>query len=167
MDQADILARTPSEAGAHIELGNHVPALCLMLGGKLGLHAKRHSARRLGLDLCEWRILQVLGAEERATIFHIADCIAMDRGGTSRAVGRLESNGYVARESDPADRRKSYVVLTGKGRELHGCIVAFAIAREERLLSDFSPEDRTRLRKMLNRLIAEAELMIGEQWSPE
>ena len=152
---------------ARIELHQHVPALCLSLGGKLALHAKRHSAKDLGLDLCEWRIVQVLGASGRATIFYIADQIAMDRGGTSRAVARLEDRRYVERQSDPADRRKSCIALTEKGWHLHNAIVAFSLAREERLLSGFSQEERVHLRKFLNHLIDEAETIISEQWTPE
>lgn len=149
-----------------LDLDRHVPALCLTLGGKLALHAKRHSAKQLGLDLCEWRIVQVLGAEERATVFHIADCIAMDRGGASRAISRLEKTGIVAREDDPSDRRKSLIALTEKGWDLHATIIGFALAREERLLSTLSEPDRQRLRKMLIALIVEADSMIVEGWTP-
>lgn len=156
-----------SAGGARLDLERHIPALCLSLGGKLALHAKRHSARDLGLDLCEWRIIQVLGALGRTTIFDIADMIAMDRGGTSRAVAGLEDRGLVQRQSDPADRRRSFAALTEDGAALHETVVAFAMAREERLLRDFTLEERAVLRGMLGRLISEAETMILEQWTPD
>ena len=169
MSQASALAKTQSspQTDARIDLSEHVPALCLTLGGKVALHAKRHSAKQLGLDLCEWRIVQVLGAEGRSTIFDIADRIAMDRGGTSRAVARLESNGFVAREDDPTDRRKSFAILTHEGWTLHDAIVQFSLAREDRLLRKLSDAERKQLRDMLNTLISEAETMISEQWTPE
>jgi DNA-binding MarR family transcriptional regulator len=120
----------------------------------------------MNLDLCEWRIIQVLGAVERATIFDIADRIAMDRGGTSRAISRLEKTGLVERQVDRVDRRRSYIALSDAGQARHDQIIGFAVAREERLLQKLSPEDRAHLRKMLRLLIEESELMLTQQWTP-
>ena len=149
-----------------IDLNDHIPALCLALGSKIALHAKRNGAAPLNLDLSEWRIVQVLGALEQCTIFDIADRIAIDRGGTSRAVLSLERNGYVVRKSDSADRRRSFVTLTKEGWQLHRKVVAFSRAREERLLKGVSNADQRRLRGLLNALIGEAHLMLDEAWVP-
>ena len=83
-------ARQSPRTNPRVDMDSHIPALFVILGGKIGLHAMRHHARGLGLDLREWRIVQVLGSDGRSTIFAIADRIAMDRGGTSRSVARLE-----------------------------------------------------------------------------
>lgn len=163
---ADFIACAEPDPSRHVDIDNHIPAMCLILGGKLGLHAKRASAQQLGLDLSEWRIVQVLGADGRSTIFEIADRIAMDRGGTSRSVANLEADGLLIRMDDPSDRRRSLVSLTEKGRELHEKIVRFANAREERLLSKFEGKDRAQLRKFLTTLINEADEMITEEWKP-
>ncbi len=149
-----------------INLTEHIPALCLALGSKIALHAKRNGATPLDLDLSEWRIIQVLGALGQSTIFDIADRIAIDRGGTSRAVVNLERNGYVVRENDPDDRRRSFVALTKEGWQLHRKVVAFSRAREERLLQSLSSTDRQRLRGLLNTLVSEAHLMLDESWEP-
>ncbi|MEK9677707.1 MAG: MarR family winged helix-turn-helix transcriptional regulator [Rhodospirillaceae bacterium] len=149
-----------------VDMRGHIPALSATLGGKIGLHALRHNARALGLDLREWRIIQILGSEGRSTVFAVADFIAMDRGGTSRSISRLEDRGYVQRKDDPADRRRSFVELTPEGWELHEKIVHFALAREERLLKNVSPEDAARLRDLLNTLIAEADQMVADGWTP-
>ena len=158
--------RTSAGAKLRVDMDSHVPALFVILGGKIGLHALRHHARGLGLDLGEWRIVQVLGGDGRLTIFGIADRIAMDRGGTSRSVARLEKRGLVARQDDPSDRRRSYVELTDEGWAVHDEIAHFALAREERLLRNFSPGDSARLRQYLDALVAEADAMIAEGWSP-
>ena len=153
-------------AALRVDMDSHVPALFVILGGKIGLHAMRHHARGLGFDLREWRIIQVLGGDGRTTIFAIADRIAMDRGGTSRSIARLEKRGLVTRQDDPADRRRSYVELTDEGWTVHDEIARFALAREKRLLRNFSPGDSARLRQYLNALVAEADAMIAEGWSP-
>jgi len=90
----------------------------------------------------------------------------MDRGGTSRSVARLEKRGLVIRQDDPSDRRRSYVALTDEGWAIHDEIARFALAREERLLKNFSPGDCARLRRYLGALLAEADAMIAEGWSP-
>ncbi len=159
-------ARQSPGAALRVDMDSHVPALFVILGGKIGLHAMRHHARGLGLDLREWRILQVLGSDGRSTIFGIADRIAMDRGGTSRSIARLEKRGLVARQDDPSDRRRFFIELTHEGRTVHDEIARFALAREQRLLRNFSPGDSARLRRYLNALVAEADAMIAEGWAP-
>lgn len=159
--------RPEKAADRRLDLTRHIPVLCLTLGGKIALHAKRCSAKPLGLDLSEWRIIQVLGAAGRATIFDIADRISMDRGGTSRAIARLEDNGYLLREDDPTDRRRSFVDLTDAGWRLHDEIIRFSLAREERLLQTLSSKDRERFRDILKLLIDEADTMIAERWTPQ
>ena len=158
--------RAPADTTLRVDMDSHIPALFVTLGGKIGLHALRHHARARGLDLREWRIIQVLGGDGRSTIFAIADRIAMDRGGTSRSVARLENRGLVTRQDDPSDRRRSYVELTDEGWAVHDEIARFALAREERLLRNFAPGDSARLRRYLNALATEANAMIAEGWSP-
>ena len=168
LTEASAISGTRPLPGAtlRVDMDSHIPALFVTLGGKIGLHALRHHARARGLDLREWRIIQVLGGDGRSTIFAIADRIAMDRGGTSRSIARLEKRGLVVRRGDPSDRRRSYIELTDEGCAVHDEIVRFALAREERLLRNFTPGDSARLRRYLNALAAEADAMIAEAWSP-
>lgn len=150
-----------------IDMERHIPALIATLGGRIGLHAQRESARALGLDLREWRVLQILGEAEGRTVNEVADRIAMDRGGTSRSLARLEDRGLVARRGDAADRRRALVTLTPEGRALQDRVAAFATAREARLLEGFTPKEVEALRTMLQRLSGTAEEMLAAGWRPE
>ncbi len=150
--------------GLDIEM--HVPALSNRLASKLGLHAARHGAKRLGLDLREWRLVMVLGSLGRSTVLELAEQTAMDRGGTSRAVARLEGRDIVRRETDPADRRKSLIVLTDRGWELSERIARFAELREERLLESLTAVERRQLRRLLSLLVERADRLLADGWAP-
>lgn len=139
---------------------NHIPAKLLTLTSRIALHATRAAARPLGMSIREWRIVQILGAIGASTINEAANLIAMDFGGTSRAIAALEQKGIVHRLSDEDDRRVSRVELTEAGRKLHNEIVVFAHEREEKLLSRFTPQDRTEFARLLTLLDASVDEML-------
>lgn len=150
-----------------IDFDRHLPAQLMVLGGTIGRHAVRMGARKLDLDLSEWRVIQVVGTQGRSTINQVADRIAMDRGGTSRSIARLEQRGILIRITDNLDRRRSLVDLTDKGWVLHDDIVGFVRAYRDRLLRRISAKDREHLQQSLAALIEEAEQMLDDGWSPD
>lgn len=152
---------------APIDFDRHLPAQLMLLGGTIGRHALLEGARKLDLDLREWRVIQVVGTQGRSTINDVADRIAMDRGGTSRSIARLETRGILKRASNAEDRRRSLVDLTAKGWTLHDQIVRFVRNYRERLLRRISPKDREHLQRTMSDLIEEANLMLAEGWSPD
>lgn len=151
---------------ATVDLDSHLPALLFALGAKISLHAQRESARGLGLDMCEWRVIQILGRDGASTVNHVADRIAMDRGGTSRAIARLEARGLVLRRMSAEDRRKSIVSLTDAGIGLCDDVSNFANARAERLTRCLTEPEAATLTDMLQRLDAEISEMLESSWRP-
>ena len=143
-----------------LELDHHLPSLIQTLGNKISLHALREGARPHDLDLRELRVILILGAEGRSTINDVADRIAMDRGGTSRAISRLEKRGFIARSGDSRDRRRSLVDLTGQGVRVHDRLASFALTREELLLRNFSESDRIHLNELLRRVVGNVDTML-------
>lgn len=150
-----------------IDMRRHIPALIATAGARISLHAQREAARPLGLDVREWRIMQIVGEADDRTVNEIADRIGMDRGGTSRSVAQLEKQGLVSRHDDLADRRRVLLRLTEKGGKLQEQIAAFAAAREERLLSALTTGQVEALRDALLIVADEAERMLAEGWRPE
>lgn len=150
-----------------IDLDKHIPALLLVLGGRVALHAVREAARDLDMDLRQWRVIQILGALGPSTISEVSNRVAMDQGGTSRAIAALERRGLIERRLDEADRRRSIAVLTDAGWEMQEEITTFALAREERLLNTLTAAEREQLTGMLHRLIDSADDMLNNHWRPD
>lgn len=147
-----------------VDLDLHIPARLFALSARISQHAQRANAKPLGLDMCEWRVVQILGRDGEATINAVADRIAMDRGGTSRAISRLETRGLVQRLPQ-RDRRRSCVALTPEGVALHEKVARFANLREERLLRSLDPDQRAVLAALLAQLDEEARAMLDEGWT--
>ncbi|WP_405486023.1 MarR family winged helix-turn-helix transcriptional regulator [Nocardia sp. NBC_00511] len=67
-----------------------------------------------GLDMnALMRLSRSTGRKLRMT--DLAVQTSLSTSGVTRLVDRLERNGFVRREADPADRRSSYAVLTAAG----------------------------------------------------
>lgn len=146
-----------------VDLTHHLPALLFSLSAKVSQHAHQNSARDLGLDMCEWRVIQILGRDGSCSINQVADRISMDRGGTSRAISRLEEQGFVERKSDPNDRRRSTVSLSRRGRDLHKPIAEFANRREATLTSCLRAAEAEQLTTLLLRLVEQIDTMLADR----
>lgn len=149
-----------------LDFGRHVPARLLTISSKIALHATRHAARPAGMSIREWRLVQIIGAFGPLTINEAAQRIAMDFGGTSRAIAQLESKGLIRRMAQGEDRRVSRVELTETGRVAHNDFARFAHAREERLLSGLSAAEREELLRLLARVDESISEMLEEPEGP-
>lgn len=145
---------------ATVDLDIHLPALLFALGSKISQHANKKSARPLKLDMCEWRVIQILGRDGPSSINQVADRIAMDRGGTSRAIARLEERKLILRCGDPKDRRRSTVELTSLGWETHETIATFANQRERDLTQSLTTDEKAKLIDLLKNLDEQIDLML-------
>ncbi len=149
-----------------VNLDAHLPARLLVLSTRIALHATRASAKPMGLSIREWRALQIIGFYGPATINEVAERIAMDFGGTSRAIAELETRGFLTRTSDTKDRRRSRVELTREGRLAQNKAAEFARQREEQLLSVLTRSERIQLSELINKLTEKASEMLDEAGLP-
>lgn len=74
------------------------------------------------VSLNEWRLLRLLFIFGPVCATDIIETLAMDKTTVSRAVTSLHRSGYVELGSNPEDRRQTLILLTDKGRQLHGRI---------------------------------------------
>jgi len=106
---------------------------------------------------------------EALTISEISQRMGLDPSTLVRAVDALERKGLARRGSDPHDRRRNPITITGKGMELVTKVPV--IAGEDltfQALQSFGVESATQLRDLLRELIQEfpegkmvADLMSG------
>jgi DNA-binding MarR family transcriptional regulator len=115
------------------------------------LYMERH-----GLAVNEWRALVVLNEHEPLSATGIVDRSSMDKVSVSRAVATLEKRGLMERHVDPADRRRVLLRLTRAGRALVDDIVPLVTEVERDMLSVLTPEERTTLESLMEKVAAKA-----------
>ena len=70
----------------------------------------------------------------------------------TRMIHNLEKKGFIAREKDKADRRKTIVRLTEEGNEVHGIISEKLKAADDKIFHSFNKEEKEIFRKFLLRI---------------
>jgi DNA-binding MarR family transcriptional regulator len=106
------------------------------------------------MPLMDWRVMMCIAAAPGATAQEIASFGGFDKMTISAALKRLIAQGRVARESDPADRRRLQLELTSKGRTIYRSLSAEVHLMEEELLARFTPQEQIELRAMIDRLLS-------------
>lgn len=113
-------------------------------------------AQRFNLTRDEWRVLAALAGRDRILSTELGGLTTLDKMQVSRALTRMERDGLLEREPDPADRRNLLVRLRPAGRALYRKIVPMAQAREAYLLESLDADERAMLSAALDKLLQRA-----------
>lgn len=135
----------------------------LVLSSTLGRWAAREYQKRFDLKLPEWRILSVVGARGPISPIEVSNIIAIDKAWISRTVPRLVKRGLLSTRADPLDRRRTELVLTDAGAEIHRAMSRVSLGRQENLLSGVKPADVQAFSRMLAALQENSESMLALQ----
>jgi DNA-binding MarR family transcriptional regulator len=82
----------------------------------------------------------------------LTNAVMLTSSGTTKRLDKLEQEGLIAREPDPADRRGTLIALTAAGRERIDATTAHHLANERRLLAALSDDEQRRLADLLRKL---------------
>ncbi|KXO90752.1 Benzoate anaerobic degradation regulator (plasmid) [Tsukamurella tyrosinosolvens] len=111
-------------------------------------------AAGIGTTAAGWRVLGLL-SDGAATVADIARRRGLRRQSVRETVERLERDGLVAREPNPADRRAPLVALTARGgaalRDIEPARADWAARRS----ADLDPADLVAALRLLRRLRAD------------
>ncbi len=116
----------------------------------------------LGLSPARWRLIVALmfqSDEAGATIGELASHLGVKEPTVTATVDRLEDEGLVRREREPADRRRVRVRLTSEGRALAGRVVPTLSNRVTQLVE--SMDGVGRVEEMAERIRSGVELSRG------
>jgi DNA-binding MarR family transcriptional regulator len=108
--------------------------------------------RREGINVTRWRILAVLAMGDGITINEIIARAMMQQSALSRALMKMEKEGYVRRVSRRDDARFVQVFLTDKGRVLFGSLNVVVRRRQQRLLKGFSAQEKAEAFALVRRM---------------
>lgn len=105
-------------------------------------NALRPSLHRLGLGTGQPKILGYLTRNGASGQRQLADYYDVDPANICRMLDSLQKSGFVTRRPDSTDKRREVVDLTPAGREAYEQWQVCCREMEERMLRDFTPQER-------------------------
>jgi len=114
------------------------------------LHAEHLAA--CAVNVRELAVLLLLHGREPESQQQVAGRLGVDRTTMVSLLDGLERKGLLARQPDPADRRRNVVVLTDAGRRALRDATAASDEAERQLLADLSPTEAEQFRALLARV---------------
>ncbi len=112
--------------------------------------------KEFGLSIPEWRVIAVLGRFPGLSAVEVAEQTFLDKVAVSRAVTKLIKNGRIDRQFADADRRRSILNLSEKGREVHDRVAKLALKFEEDLLMGLDDAEVDQFNTVMDKLLEKA-----------
>ena len=144
-------------------LEDFLPYRLSVLSHTVSTNIARVYDKRFDLSIPEWRVIAILGRFPGLSAVEVAERTMMDKVAVSRAVTKLIKNGRIDRQFADADRRRSILNLSEKGKQVHDEIAPLALKFEQDLLHGLSDEEIHNFNVVMERLLAKARLIGAPQ----
>jgi DNA-binding MarR family transcriptional regulator len=107
-----------------------------------------------GLDITmqQFMVLKLIAEKENPRMTDLAEELGVTMGNMTAMAERLIKHGYVVRKDDPEDRRIVRICLTAAGKDLMVKASDKKKKTMEMIIGKISQEDRTSLRKIMEKL---------------
>jgi DNA-binding MarR family transcriptional regulator len=107
----------------------------------------------LGLSLAKLLALQALSAAGGSLpLSQLAERLSCGKSNVTQLIDRLTTDGFVARQDAPNDRRTKLAVLTAKGKKACDSGTKVQQDAERELLQRLTPDEASRLAGLLRKL---------------
>ena len=137
-------------------LENFMPYRLARLSSTVSATIARAYDKEFGLSIPEWRVIAVLGRFPGSSAVEVAEQTFLDKVAVSRAVSKLIKNGRIDRQFADADRRRSILNLSEKGREVHDGVAKLALSFEDDLLAGLGATDVEQFNAVMDKLLEQA-----------
>jgi DNA-binding MarR family transcriptional regulator len=108
--------------------------------------------RAAGLSPIEWRVLATLQDGQALTVSQLAQEVLSKQPTVTKLAQRMEEQGWVTLQADPADQRRTLVQATALGKRLVRPLIQRARTHETQLLRALGASEQAALRKLLLKL---------------
>jgi DNA-binding MarR family transcriptional regulator len=154
----------PSAAidGAPLELEQFLPYQLNVVAALVSEALSRVYARRYRIGIPEWRVLVTLGQFGGMTGKAIGTHTHMHKTKVSRAVAFLEKRKLLARRTNPADMRETFLSLTAAGRAIYQELTPHALDFARRLTEILTPGDRDAFQRALRLITDRSAQLVAE-----
>jgi MarR family transcriptional regulator, organic hydroperoxide resistance regulator len=111
--------------------------------------------KQAGLTVLEWRVLATLANDPGRTVGELAAACLAQQPTVTKLLSRMQTNGFVRREVDVQDRRRSRVRITARGKKRVDELLARSKRHERTVLLRLSPSQARTLKHALRLLAAD------------
>jgi DNA-binding MarR family transcriptional regulator len=125
----------------------------LAQAGAQARHLWATMLRQLQVTPSQFKVLRALEESGPLGQHQLADLIAVDPRNAVPLIDGLAERGLLAREVDPADRRRRVLVLTTRGQKVAAELASVAAEIENGFLSPLTAAEQQSLRQMLLSLL--------------
>lgn len=139
-----------------LTLEEFMPYRLARLSSTVSTTIARAYDKEFGLSIPEWRVIAVLGRFPGLSAVEVAEQTFLDKVAVSRAVTKLIKNGRIDRQFADADRRRSILNLSEKGREVHDRVAKLALKFEDDLLAGLDKTDIDQFNVVMDKLLEKA-----------
>lgn len=105
-----------------------------------------------GLAPREFALLSLVVTFPQITQSELARMLSIERSGLVAIVDKLEEADFLKRLDVPSDRRMQALVATEHGAKAYFTMHELVAAHEERLLADFSDDEKAELMRLLQKI---------------
>jgi DNA-binding MarR family transcriptional regulator len=155
-------ARASGQDEAPLKLEEFLPYRLNVLASLVSQALSRIYVERYGLGVPEWRVLVTLGQFGVMTGKAVGAHSHMHKTKVSRAVAELENRKLVARRTNRADLRESFLSLTAAGRAIYEELAPGALDFARRLAEVVDPADRAAFERAMLRLTERSRALVAE-----
>jgi DNA-binding MarR family transcriptional regulator len=111
-----------------------------------------HEFSSYGITSEQWSLLKRLDEEEGISIKELAQAAGKDQANVTRILDVLEKRDFIARSSNPKDKRSTLVYFTQVGRELTERLIPVDTNLHEVAVHGLSEEDLASLTRVLAKI---------------
>ena len=155
-DAGNGMPRNADGESAVIDLERFLPYRLAVLANTFSRVLAPLYEEKYGLTVAEWRLIAILARFGPLSANGVCARAEMDKVRVSRAVARAMASGLIDRRIDRADRRRSILTLTPRGRAIHDEIVPRALEREAEVIGTLEEEEAEALFQLIGRLQGQA-----------